>query len=403
MKWTSASDLRTQVQRWWERGELLRAIATSTTADSLPISDTISFPRRLTLKGPDSRELVDHFEEVRRWITDLTQTSQIRIEWRETNHRVLGAQRLPHTIWIDSAEQAYTWIGKRKEVLRFEALLALTQEQQPLLAPWVVRYPLRALQYADVWSPLLAVVGWCQQHPRPQIYLRQLDIAGVHSKFMESHRSILTELLDLALANDAIDARHTGIAAFAARYGFLAKPPRIRFRVLDESISVIPGIVRADFTLDAESFAQWEAPVKQIFITENEINFLSLPPLSDAIAIFGSGYGWEALSRAHWLRQCTLHYWGDIDTHGFAILDQLRMHFSQVQSLLMDRATLLAHESYWGKEPTPTTQDLQHLTTEEQTLYDDLRYHRLRPALRLEQELIAFHWVQLALEKCQPT
>src|ERR1022692_4377837 len=36
-------------------------------------------------------------------------------------------------------------------------------------------------------------------------------------------------------------------------------------------------------------------------------------------------------------------YWGDIDTYGFHILDRLRVLFPDVQSLLMDRDTLLEH------------------------------------------------------------
>ena len=55
------------------------------------------------------------------------------------------------------------------------------------------------------------------------------------------------------------------------------------------------------------------------------------------MAIFGAGYGFETLGRTHWLAHCCLHYWGDIDTHGFAILDALRSRFGNVESLLMDR------------------------------------------------------------------
>lgn len=72
--------------------------------------------------------------------------------------------------------------------------------------------------------------------------------------------------------------------------------------------------------------------------------------LADAIAVFGAGYGWDTLAQAKWLAQCRIGYWGDIDTHGFAILDQLRHRFGQVESLLMDRATLMAHEALWGEE-----------------------------------------------------
>ena len=97
---------------------------------------------------------------------------------------------------------------------------------------------------------------------------------------------------------------------------------------------------------------------------------------------------------ADWLREREIFYWGDIDTHGYAILDQLRGHFPQARSLLMDRATLLAHRTLWGREDTPTQRDLSRLHPEEASLYDDLRRDRLAPALRLEQERIGFAWVE---------
>ncbi len=103
------------------------------------------------------------------------------------------------------------------------------------------------------------------------------------------------------------------------------------------------------------------------------------------------------LAEADRLSRCHIHYWGDIDTHGFAILDQLRAHFAHVESFLMDRATLLAFETHWGEEDRQTLRDLPRLEPEEGALYDDLRDNRLRRNLRLEQERIGFGWVEAAL------
>jgi hypothetical protein len=257
---------------------------------------------------------------------------------------------------------------------------------------------MQALELLDDWPRLLAVVGWMVSHPRPAIYLRQVDLPGVHTKFIEAHRGILAELLDLALAADAVDATKSGGNQFAGRYGFLEKPIRIRFRVLDTSIRSLPGPDCPDITLDADSFSHLRIPVRRVFITENETNFLAFPRVKDGIVIFGAGYGWEALARCRWLNDCAMHYWGDIDTHGFAILDQLRAHFAHVDSFLMDRATLDAHPSAWGVEDKPIVADLGRLTPDERALYDDLRDNRIRHGLRLEQELVGFSWVDHRLQ-----
>ena len=92
-----------------------------------------------------------------------------------------------------------------------------------------------------------------------------------------------------------------------------------------------------------------------------------------------------------------MYYWGDIDTHGFAILDQLRARLPHARSLLMDAATLMAHKSHWGDEPQPESRDLPRLNAAELGVYNTLRDNRLRPRLRLEQERIGFGWVRAAL------
>ena len=226
------------------------------------------------------------------------------------------------------------------------------------------------------------------------MYLRQVNVPGVDSKFIEAHRGVLAELLDLALPPEVIELDATGVAQFTRRFGFLDKPVRIRFRLLDPSLPSLPGCEGLpDITLDAASFAALTLPARRVFITENETNFLAFPPAAGAIVVFGAGYGWEPLARASWLHRCQLHYWGDIDTHGFAILDQLRGYFPGVASFLMDRATLLAHRLHWGEEPDPARHDLSRLTPEETAVYDDLRFDRHQPRLRLEQERVGFGWL----------
>jgi hypothetical protein len=390
MNWTTASDLKAQLRRLWERGELLRPLVTGEPR----------FPLRLTLKGPGSTELAEQFESVRAWIAELVAVAQWRIAWREVNHRVLGSQRLPQSIWVDTLDDALGLIGKRSEAERFAEVLVLTRSRQPVLLEWVGKRPLQAIELAPQWPRLLAVVDWLAAHPRPGIYLRQVDIPGVHSKFIEAHRGVLAELLDLALPAGAIAADRSGVGQFAARYGFLDKPNRIRFRVLDARLSLLPGPDLPDVTLDAASFVRLEVPVRRLFITENETNFLAFPPAADALVVFGAGYGWDALASAEWPARCAIHYWGDIDTHGFAILDQLRNRFPRVASFLMDRQTLMAHETLWGEEADQVTHDLPRLTAAEAALFNALRDNRIRQHLRLEQERVGFEWLTAALMRC---
>lgn len=393
MTWTSPADLTAQVTRLWERGDLLRPLVTG---DS-------PWPIRLRVKGPSSVDLTDRFSAVRHWVEALTSMPHVRFGWHEVRHRVHGLQRVPNQVWIDTLDDAVAWLGKRRDVAAFHHLVAVTRTERPELLPWFAKRPLLALEHAATWSQLLAIVRWITAHPKPGIYLRQVDVPGVDTKFIEAHRAVLAELLDLALPPEAIDVEHGGVAQFARRYGFREKPVRIRFRVLDEALRLLTGgSGLPDITLDADTFARLELPLRQVFITENETNFLAFPPVHGAIVIFGGGYGWNMLASTDWLKRCRIHYWGDIDTHGFAILDQLRHHFDQVESFLMDRPTLEQHEAHWGEEPVPYRAELSRLTADEQALFDDLRHHRWRQNLRLEQERIGYQWLRQALGPSVP-
>lgn len=393
MKWTTPAELKTQVQKLWDRGLLLSDICeTGAGGESL-------FPRRLTLKGPDSRELSERFPEVRDWIAGLSAAAgPYRIEWRSVNHRVLGSNEIPAAIWIDQLSDALVLIGKRRAADQFAALVELTIDKRPELLPWLTKRPLRALELAADWPRLLEIIGWLLEHPRPAIYLRQIDLPGVHSKLIEGHRGVLAELFDHVLPAGYIDGTHSGIGGFCRRYGFLDKPSRVRFRVLDSNVQLLPVKADQDITLTQAAFASLVLPVSKVFITENEINFLAFPDVPDAMVIFGAGYGFDNLAAAPWLYQKNIYYWGDIDTHGFAILNQFRGFFPHAVSFLMDQQTLLNHQPLWGIEVQPETGTLARLNAEESALYDQLRQNHWGERVRLEQERIRFDFLLEVLQ-----
>ena len=353
--------------RLWDKGLLLAGIARG---EQL-------FPKRLMLKGPTRSEMAERFDEVRRWIGSLERGAEhYRVVRYTIDHRILGTNVVPAEIWIDSLDQALALIDQVLAAERFCAVVSLTLDRLPELVPWLVKRPLRALELAEDWPRLLGIVAWLRAHPRPGIYLRQVDLAGVHSKFVEAHRAVLSELLDLALPAAAVDFSACGVAGFCRRYGFREKPVRLRFRLLDAELALFGADTDQDIAVTAETFARLNLPVQRVFITENEINFLAFPAVADSMVIFGSGYGFEMLAGAAWLHGCRLYYWGDLDTHGFAILDQLRAVFPDVTSFLMDRETLLVHRPLWGEEPQPEIRELPRLNAKERIVYDDLRLNR---------------------------
>jgi hypothetical protein len=285
-------------------------------------------------------------------------------------------------------------IGKTHEAERFREIAAQTRERLPQLTDWLARKPLAALDCAADWPRLLDVLVWFRAHARCGLYLRQIDIPGVDTKFIEERKPLLTELLDLALPPEAIDAAAPGWRNFERRYALRPKPNLIRFRLLDRRLA-IQGLT--DLSVPAQEFASLDVAVARVFITENEINGLAFPDVAESIVIFGLGYGLDRLSDIRWLKGRPLHYWGDIDTHGFAMLDRVRAIFPAAESFLMDRETLCVHSQFWVQESAPYGGELSRLNGAEQALYDDIRFNRLGDRVRLEQERIGFAWVEQAV------
>ncbi|MDT4332770.1 Wadjet anti-phage system protein JetD domain-containing protein [Methylomonas sp. MED-D] len=388
--WTLPAELRAELDKRWQRGQIL--------TESLVPSGL--FPLRIPLKPPSPTQLAADFSAVQAWVEPwlAVEAKHFAVEWRDINHRLSGRNRLPAAVVFDKPDDAAAYLKKAKELAVFGQLAASLVDDFAALRPWLLKYPLRVLEHADEWQKLLSVAGWVVKHPRPGIYLRQISLPSIDSKFIESRKKLLGEWLDLLLPAVAIDTAQTGVAGFEARYGFLAKPATIRFRLLDSRLR-IAGL--SDLTVTAGEFATLNLQVKRVFVTENDINGLAFPNVQGGMVIFGRGYGFDALAQVEWLKDKEIHYWGDIDTHGFAILSQFRQYFPQTSSLLMDQATLLAHRESWVAETAPGRADLSGLTFEESALYDALRDNRFGQNLRLEQEYVGFAALGALLTRLQ--
>lgn len=388
MTWTTPGDLRAQLEKYWQRGDILRA----------QLGGEALFPLNLRLRKPAARDLTERFADVADWVQALREGSKARrglgytVHFREQRHRVHGANKLPHAITVDTQHDALRWLGRKSEAKRFSELADTTLEVFPALRNWLLKRPLRALEHEPVWHDLLTVLAWFQAHPRPGVYLRELDIPGIHTKFIETHRGLLAELLDAILPQAATDPGATGVRGFNRRYGLKDKPLLIRFRLLDKRLA-IQGLT--DLTVPADQLARLDTNADTVFITENEINGLAFPPVPNALVIFGLGYAVDVLQTLPWLASKRLYYWGDIDSHGFAILHRFRHAFPAARSLLMDRATLDAHRPAWGREDKSKrfSGELANLTQAEQALYHTLCHDDLAAALRLEQEHIGQRWL----------
>ncbi|BCJ37140.1 hypothetical protein Athai_46430 [Actinocatenispora thailandica] len=383
--WTTADDVVAQLRRRWDRGELV-ASASGVTEWS-PVS--------VRLRGPSARELANQFGAVQDWAARWRADGRgVRVEWRPVGGRLVGTNKLPAVVWVDSAQQLCSLLRVGPVARSFNTAHQQTTQLVPALADWAVAHSATVLRWLDDWEALLRTVRWLDEHSGSGSYLRQIDVPAVDTKFIESHRGILATLLDQVLPAGRVTASAPP-ARFATRYGFADKPDRLRMRALAGDVSL--GGPFTDVTVPAGELAHHPIAADTVFVVENEVTFLAFPTVSGGLLLLGGGYAVSRLAALPWLAERRLVYWGDLDTHGFAILHRLRSAYPHTHSILMDRPTLLAHRSQWVAEPQPVRDDLPLLTEAEAAAYDDLRHDAHGDRIRLEQERIRFDLVRAAV------
>ncbi len=380
--WTTTGDIRATLRARWDRGTYLRRYASDAPWEQL------SFP----VRGPSADDVLRDPSSVQRWVGGFASVAPFVVEYRTLRSRTLGRNEIPARLRLETFDDLVGALDVADSVLAFDAMMNAAQQREPALVAWVVEHPIRAVHHAADWERLLGVIEWIEANAGPR-FVRHIDIPGVDTKFVESNEKILRQLLPLVLPTErvALDER-----SFARRFGFLDKPLFTRMRFLDTS-GVFPDAI-TELQLRTEELALVELPVSTVFVVENEVTYLAFPQVADAIVIFGGGFAVTTLEQVSWLTQRRIVYWGDIDTHGFVILDRLRQRFPHTESMLMDHETLCAHLAHASVETAPIASELVHLSAPEREVFDALVTGRHGSNVRLEQERVRFSLVRERLK-----
>lgn len=388
--WTTAADVTGRVRKRWTSGALLRDRAAG-----VPFQ-----PIEVPLRGPSTTDLAERLDAARQWAAAIERASEggraFRIETASVGGRHLGRSELPGRAVVDTFEQAVRLLavgGPGGAVAVFDEVRRISAAI-PAAHEWVLTNPLRAVELAGEWPAILAARDWLDWHRDSGRYLREIDAPGVDTKLVERHRSVLARLLGVSAS----------AGGFLAALGLATKPGFVRLR-FDPRVLGMPGGI-SEATLRAAELTALRPQVRRALIIENEVSYLSAPIPDGGVVVWGRGYDAGSPTALDWLADAAsngaVDYWGDLDTHGFAILNRVRSHLPGTRSVLMDRDTLLAHETRWGTEPTPTNAALPRLTDSERELYEDLVTDLYAPALRLEQERLDWAYVVSRLKGSSP-
>ncbi|MCC3589506.1 Wadjet anti-phage system protein JetD domain-containing protein [Microcoleus sp. PH2017_28_MFU_U_A] len=336
------------------------------------------------LDWPAGRKIPDDYPKLEDAVQQLLKGSKkylgygYQVELIQRKTRKFDMQSLPSRITFETETDYLKFLNKEPEVADFQQAVARMRNEVPELNIWLNQNPQKVIKNLGKWEDLLRVCLYFQKYPKPHLYLRELPI-NVHTKFIEKNKGILNELLSAILPDGAINPEEND---FEKRFGLRYAEPSVTIRALDQNLQVKYGISTSEMSILISDFESRSLKGYRFIITENLMNFRTLPDLSNSFALWGKGFNVAILKDVEWLRHCQIIYWGDLDAQGFQILSQLRSYFYETISVMMDRETFETFQEFAVPGTVCKVANLSYLTPEEYDLFADLS----KRTIRLEQE-----------------
>lgn len=339
----------------------------------------------------DKSKLQKNFEQNQIEIKELIENSKkfnFEIIWEETNNRKIGVTKIPKSIQFIDLKFYLKFIQKESEfqILEedFEKLISIFPELQL----WLRVNIKELIPISSSLDKIISILSFFKNHPKPNLYIRELPIEGVDTKFIESNQKNLILLLDQILLKEYINENETN---FEKRYYLKSKAILIRFRILDKTLNQNFPKEIFDLSIPIEEFQKLNFREETVFITENLINFLAFPKLKNSILILGGGYASSNLKYLKNISEKKIYYWGDMDSHGFQILSNLRFFFPQTQSIFMDKICYEMFQHLATNDNQKISSLPENLNSDEEKLFNYI--NSIEKANQLEQEKIPFEYV----------
>jgi len=375
MRYFSIEDIDKKIKRYYKTGDIFRNF----------IAQTDIFPIIVKLQTIRQKDIQDNFTTISRDIQKI-KNKNFNIIYKQFNFRSIGVQLLPYEIKIENLDDYLRLTKKENEYEKFVNLYKKIVKLYPTLKNLILKKPFIVLDYQNEWDNFCTIIDFFLKNKNPNIYIREISLNGVDTKYIERYKKILDILLSDILQIEPLGS--IADFAFEKKYSLKYILPQIRFRVLDDNLKILN---LSDMTLNIDEFKDLKLECKKVFIVENKITTLSFPKVKESIVIFGSGYKVGVLKDIGWLKDKELYYWGDIDMDGFAILSQIRGYFSSIKSIFMDENTIFRYK-HLSVQCAKLSQEkeLNHLTEEEMEIYNKLKNNTYGKNFRLEQERLPF-------------
>lgn len=294
-------------------------------------------------KGKVSDDLLSRQKELQLLINKSKNKtgSGYKLDFETVNSQKNGEQTKVSKIYFENESDYLSFINEKKSYKLFYTAISQIKDSTLLSKEKFVEWAKSHLtdlcaepESNHFWTDVCLCADWLNKNQDSNLYIREIPLT-VHTKFIEQNKKLIKSLTEKA------DSEYE----FEATFGLKIKPDFVRFRSLSDNI-ILPfsesmldecQILLDDFSKLDESFLN---RIKNIFIVENEMVYLTFPQFKDSICIWGQGYKVNILNGIKWFKSKELYYFGDLDEHGFDILSTYRRCYPQIQSFCMDSKIL---------------------------------------------------------------
>lgn len=293
--------------------------------------DDPRWPWVVSLTSLSGNALNEHWSDVWRWIVGWnTWADDNGCTLTIANRRLGGATRaIPTRISVPNIDTAAAVMdsGWARKLCDARGRARILHDEFPTTLSSGLLRAACALSEVD-FDLARESAKWFRHNDPTGLTARQVPIAGLHSKWLDGHVRLVTGL------------------SGRADVGLVKRPSRIQFSYLDPDWLQQGNRRRDSITLDEPHQPPGYEPMV-ILITENKDTALFFPSVERGIVIEGNGNAVARVAQVPWIRACrSIIYWGDLDAHGFGILNLLRSTGVPAEMILMDEATLLRYAPY---------------------------------------------------------
>lgn len=305
-----------------------------------------------------------------------------------------GMHRMPKTLVLDRpGDVAEAQPDDRRMWVRCGR--RLTQLEKAFPRARLEGHIRRVTLLSDVdYDRLVSAGTWLTANPTSGMFLRQLPIEGIDTKWLARNAALVLAVLGDHTEADLLDddVPVSRKRALHQRLGLRVVPELVQVSVCDPGLRAQFAGMR-HFAATVEDLNRWPQHPDAVVILENkETAFAVTEDHRGTVILHGHGFHVDQYARISWVRAARrVLYWGDIDAPGLQFVSDLRGHGVEVRTILTDTGTLDRHRhlAVEGTVPQRTATPL-HLTTEERELYAQLAAHAAEHStgLLLEQERI---------------